>query len=171
MIRARLWYGPAGDRLPPERVAQYLRGPLACTLGLRECNLDGAWHSEIQLTAPIKARLFLERGPEVSGEAADLVSRLPASAPPALARRLARCTARLIVSDPAPDTHFSPGVPLSRSVLLPLAFAIDAIVEDTEAGRLSFYAPPAAPRTPLTARIGRILSELSGLMRPRRHPS
>ncbi|PTW51721.1 hypothetical protein [Rhodovulum kholense] len=168
MIRARLWYGPAGDHLPPKRIAQYLRGPLACSVALRERNLDGEWRSEVRLTAPVGATLALERGLGVSGEAADLVSRLPADAPAALARRLARCTARIEVSDPAPGRRFAPGAPVARSVLLPLAFALDAIVEDLDNGRLSFFPTATPPHEGLGARIGRILSEISVILNRRK---
>lgn len=163
MIRARLWYGPAGHGLEMERVARYLRGPLACDLHMVERNRDGRWQTEIELSGPVRATVSMHRTPEVAGEAADLVSRLPADTAPNLARRLAACTARLDFADHDDDRHFAPSAGVAKSVLLPLAYSMDGLVEDLDAGRLSYHPEPGSVdnRSPLT-RITDIFWRLIG---------
>lgn len=146
MVRARLWYGPAGHELELERIARYLRGPLRCDASMGYRNRPGRRIEEISVIAPVSAVIVSERTPRVGCEAADLVSRLPREASPALAWRIAACTARLEVSDAPQGRRFAPAAPVSRSVLVPLAFALGGIVEEVEEGRLLFFAPPAPER-------------------------
>ncbi|GAA0293295.1 hypothetical protein [Rhodovulum strictum] len=158
MLRARLWYGPAGHGLALDRVARYLAGPLACQVRSETHIRFGRRVQALVLHDPIAAMIELDRRPEVSAEAADLIARLPASAPPALALKLAGCTARLDLHD-APGQRLIPSSGPARSVLVPLAFAMDGLVEDLESGRLSHFRLPGTPPRNWLARI------LSGLLR------
>lgn len=165
MLRARLWYGPAGHHLGTERVAQYLRGPLGCVLDLHERRRDGRWGAEIELHAPVHARVIAQRTPAVSGEAADLVSRLPADAPQRLAQRLAHTTARLDFHDLS-DSRFTPGAGVARSVLVPLAEALGGMVEDVENGRLLYFPFPEGEST--WSRFRRSFEEMLTVLRAAR---
>ncbi|ARE42058.1 hypothetical protein RGUI_3917 [Rhodovulum sp. P5] len=105
----------------------------------------------------MRAHVILSRGLEVSGEGADLVSRLPADAPEKLAKRLAHATARLEFHDPR-DGRFFPGAGVARSVLFPLAYAVGGMVEDIDNGRL-FYFPFPEPEG-VMVRLKRSLDEV-----------
>jgi len=164
-MRARLWYGPAGRDVEMAQIARYLRGPLGCSLQMHERNRAGRWQSEIELTSPITAWLVQERGLTVSGEAADLVSRLPAEAPQRLAQRLARCTVRLDLSDP-PGRRFTPATGVARSVLIPLAFALGGMVEDIDSRRMFYFPFPESEGA--LARLRRSLDEMLQVVRWRR---
>jgi hypothetical protein len=146
MVRARLWYGPAGHGVDLERVAHYLRGPLACDLEMRVRPHLGHWVDQIEIRTPLPVGVEMLRTPDISGEAEDLVRRLPTDAPPALARRLAACTARLDFRDVANARPFHPAAGIARSILTPLAFAMDGIVEEVGAGRLRFEPLPEPER-------------------------
>jgi len=142
MVRARLWYGPAGHGVGLERVARYLRGPLGCELEMRVRPHLGRWVDQIEIRTPLPVGIEMLRSPDVSGEAADLMRRLPPDAPPALARKLAGCTARLDFRDVADAKPFRPATGTARSILTPLAFAMGGIVEEVGAGRLRFEPLP-----------------------------
>ncbi|WP_132545311.1 hypothetical protein [Rhodovulum euryhalinum] len=148
-MRARLWYGPAAHGVGLDRVARYLRGPLGCRAETRVRQRHGKSFEQIVLSDPVPVVIEMDRRPEVSGEAADLVSRLPAKAPPGLADKLAACTARLDLYDGPGGARLAPATATARSVLVPLAFAMDAIVEEVDSGRLLFFPLPEPPRQPL----------------------
>ncbi|MBN2906491.1 MAG: hypothetical protein JXJ18_07275 [Rhodobacteraceae bacterium] len=162
MVRARLWYGPAGHELGLDRFARYLRGPLGCAL---TADPRGRTNAPLLLRDPLPATVELNRRPEVSTEVGALIARLPADAPAALAERLAACTARLEFSDIPTQTAFTPGSTLARSVLLPLAIAVDGVVEEVETGRLHFRAPP--PPQGAGSAFMRALSRILGALRRR----
>ncbi|TCM86498.1 hypothetical protein [Rhodovulum steppense] len=160
MLRARLWYGPAGHGLTLDRVARYLGGPLACRLSTDSRSQFGREVARLMLHDPIAAVIEQHRRPEVSAEAADLVTRLPVTASPALAQKLGACTARLDIHD-APGHRLAPASGPARSVFMPLAFAMDGIVEEVQGGRLLFFGPPEEARP-----AGWVARMVSGLLRP-----
>lgn len=153
MLRARLWYGPAGHGLGLDRVARYLAGPLGCRAQMRMRQRHGASHEEIVLSDPVSVMIEMNRRPEVGDEAAALVARLPAGAPPGLAQRLAACTARLDVRDGPAGVRFAPASRLGRSVLVPLAFAMGGIVEEVQSGRLLVFRLPEPRRISAGERV------------------
>ena len=140
MIRARLWYGPAGHGVGMDRVARYLRGPLACEIAMQLRPHSGRWVDEIEMRGPLSACLLMRRAPEVSSDAWNLARRLPPDAPKALRQRLTECTARLDICDLAGARPFTPASGVGRSILTPLAFALGGIVEEVDSRRLRF--PP-----------------------------
>ncbi|TCP42131.1 hypothetical protein EV662_10336 [Rhodovulum marinum] len=169
MLRARLWYGPAGHGIGLDRVASYLAGPLACRAQLRMVQRFGQSHEQVVLHEPIHTMIEIDRRPEVRAEAADLVDRLPSAAPPGLAGKLAGCTARLDLCDGPEGVRLVPATATSRSVLVPLAFAMDGIIEEVASGRLLFFTLPTPPKrsvvdtalTGLVAGLGIALSWLA----------
>lgn len=148
MLRARLWYGPAGHDVALERVARYLRGPLACELRPAQRRHHGQWRDVLELRQPVPATIEITRHPEVAGDAALLAARLPPEAPKALGKRLGACTARLEIQDTPGKPPFLPATAVARSVLVPLAYAMDGYVEDVETGRVIYHPKPEDSRGP-----------------------
>ncbi|TCP63264.1 hypothetical protein EV663_101532 [Rhodovulum bhavnagarense] len=142
MLRARLWYGPTGHELSLDRVARYLRGPLACEVRSAQHRHTEGWVAQLDLRGPVSAALEIARDPQVAADADALARRLPSDVPPRLAERLAGCTARLEIYDALGAPPFLPATTMARSVLFPLAYGMDGYVEDVETGRLFYYPQP-----------------------------
>ncbi|MBK1635025.1 hypothetical protein [Rhodovulum adriaticum] len=162
MLRARLWYGPAGQDVALDRVARYLSGPLACTTRPTQRRHRDGWVAQIELRGPLCAAVEQIRAPHVGAEAELLARRLHPAAPGALAKRLVACTARLEVHDLPGAAPFLPATGTARSVLLPLAYAMDGYVEEVETGRLFYYPKPGdrrrtAPMRFALAALGRLI--------------
>ncbi|WP_139307464.1 hypothetical protein [Rhodovulum sp. ES.010] len=146
-------------------MARYLSGPLACETTTRMRQRHGQSFEQIVLGTPVSAVIEMNRRPEVSADAGDLIRRLPYGAAEGLDERLARCTARLDIHDGPGARRLVPANRVARSVLVPLAFAMGGIVEEVDSGRLLYFALPEPGRRPLPqAALGVLVSGLDRLL-------